>query len=132
MALCLQWGKGWSEGQPQARGRSPRPSPRPSPRTRGEGDAARIMPDRPVPDFLSRLDILLNPTVAGQVFVNGVSLSAIYILVALGFTLLFGIMRVVNFAHGEFAMLGAFAFYHLTKDLNWSWMIALPLGVIGV
>ena len=85
-----------------------------------------------MPEFLSRLDILLNPTVAGQVFVNGVSLSAIYILVALGFTLLFGIMRVVNFAHGEFAMLGAFAFYHLTKDLNWPWMIALPLGVIGV
>lgn len=85
-----------------------------------------------MPDFLSRLDILLNPTVAGQVFVNGVSLSAIYILVALGFTLLFGIMRVVNFAHGEFAMLGAFAYYHLTKDLGWSWLVALPLGVIGV
>jgi len=85
-----------------------------------------------VPDFLSRLDILLNPTVAGQVFVNGVSLSAIYILVALGFTLLFGIMRVVNFAHGEFAMLDAFAYYHLTKDLGWSWLVALPLGVIGV
>ena len=43
-------------------------------------------------------------------------LSAIYILVALGFTLLFGIMRVVNFAHGEFAMLGAFALFHLIKD----------------
>lgn len=85
-----------------------------------------------MPEFLSRFDILLNPTVAGQVFVNGVSLSAIYILVALGFTLLFGIMRVVNFAHGEFAMLGAFAYYHLTKDLGWPWLVALPIGVIGV
>jgi branched-chain amino acid transport system permease protein len=85
-----------------------------------------------VPDFLSRLDILLNPTVLGQVIVNGISLSAIYILVALGFTLLFGIMRVVNFAHGEFAMLGAFAYYHLTKDLSLHWTIALPIGVIGV
>lgn len=83
-------------------------------------------------DIFSRLDILLNPTVLGQVVVNGISLSAIYILVALGFTLLFGIMRVVNFAHGEFAMLGAFAFYHLTKDLSIPWMIALPVGVIGV
>ncbi len=73
-----------------------------------------------------------NATILGQVFVNGVSLSAIYILVALGFTLLFGIMRVVNFAHGEFAMLGAFALYHLMKDLHWPWLIALPLGVIGV
>src|SRR5688572_24622477 len=85
-----------------------------------------------VSDLLSRLDILLNPTVLGQVVVNGISLSAIYILVALGFTLLFGIMRVVNFAHGEFAMLGAFAFYHLTKDLNWPWMVALPGAVVGV
>lgn len=83
-------------------------------------------------ELLSRLDILTNPTVLGQVIVNGISLSAIYILVALGFTLLFGIMRVVNFAHGEFAMLGAFAYYHLTKDANLPWMIALPLGVIGV
>ena len=83
-------------------------------------------------EFLSRFEILANPTVLGQVLVNGIGLSAIYILVALGFTLLFGIMRVVNFAHGEFAMLGAFAYYHLTKDLSWPWMIALPVGVIGV
>lgn len=75
---------------------------------------------------------MLNVTILGQVFVNGVSLSAIYILVALGFTLLFGIMRVVNFAHGEFAMLGAFALFHLIKDLHWPWLIALPVGVIGV
>jgi branched-chain amino acid transport system permease protein len=75
---------------------------------------------------------MLNVTILGQVFVNGVSLSAIYILVALGFTLLFGIMRVVNFAHGEFAMLGAFALYHLMKDLHWPWLIALPVGVLGV
>ena len=68
----------------------------------------------------------------GQVVMNGVSLSAIYILVALGFTLLFGIMRVVNFAHGEFAMLGAFALYHLMTDWELPWLIALPLGVLGV
>ena len=75
---------------------------------------------------------MLNATILGQVFVNGVSLSAIYILVALGFTLLFGIMRVVNFAHGEFAMLGAFALFYLMKTLEWHWAFALPVGVIGV
>jgi len=75
---------------------------------------------------------MLNITILGQVLVNGISLSAIYILVALGFTLLFGIMRVVNFAHGEFAMLGAFALYHLMKDLHWPWVIALPAAVIGI
>jgi len=75
---------------------------------------------------------VLNATILGQVVVNGISLSAIYILVALGFTLLFGIMRVVNFAHGEFAMLGAFALYHLMRDAHLPWLIALPLGVLGV
>ena len=73
---------------------------------------------------------MFNATILGQVFVNGVSLSAIYILVALGFTLLFGIMRVVNFAHGEFAMLGAFALFYLMKTLQWHWVFALPIGVI--
>jgi branched-chain amino acid transport system permease protein len=75
---------------------------------------------------------VFNATILGQVFVNGVSLSAIYIMVALGFTLLFGIMRVVNFAHGEFAMLGAFALFHLMKDWHWHWLIAVPAGVIAV
>jgi branched-chain amino acid transport system permease protein len=75
---------------------------------------------------------MFNITLLGQVLVNGISLSAIYILVALGFTLLFGIMRVVNFAHGEFAMLGAFALYHLMKDMHWPWLIALPAGVLLV
>jgi len=75
---------------------------------------------------------LLNITILGQVVVNGISLSAIYILVALGFTLLFGIMRVVNFAHGDFAMLGAFALYYLMKDAQLPWLVALPVGVVGV
>jgi branched-chain amino acid transport system permease protein len=75
---------------------------------------------------------MLNAAILGQVVINGISLSAIYVLVALGFTLLFGIMRVVNFAHGEFAMLGAFALYHLMKDLHWPWLIALPVGVVSV
>jgi branched-chain amino acid transport system permease protein len=53
---------------------------------------------------------MFTPIVLTQIAVNGAGLSAIYILVALGFTLLFGIMRVVNFAHGAFAMLGGYAF----------------------
>jgi len=75
---------------------------------------------------------MLNATILGQVVVNGISLSAIYILVALGFTLLFGIMRVVNFAHGEFAMLGGFALYYLYGQWEIPWLIALPLGAIIV
>jgi branched-chain amino acid transport system permease protein len=63
---------------------------------------------------------------------NGVSLSAIYILVALGFTLVFGIMRVVNFAHGEFAMLGGFGLLFLLDRAGLPYWFALPLAAVLV
>lgn len=74
----------------------------------------------------------MNVTLLAQVVVNGACLSAIYVLVALGFTLLFGIMRVVNFAHGEFAMLGGFALYYLYGKYGIPWLIAVPLSAVIV
>jgi branched-chain amino acid transport system permease protein len=67
-----------------------------------------------------------------QILVTGVSLSAVYVLVALGFTLIFGIMRVVNFAHGEFAMLGGFALFYLLGAAHLPYWLALPLAAIVV
>ena len=43
-----------------------------------------------------------------QSLINGVILGTLYLLMAIGFTLAFGVMRIVNFAHGEFYMVGAF------------------------
>jgi branched-chain amino acid transport system permease protein len=68
----------------------------------------------------------------GQAFVNGLSLSAIYVLVALGFTLLFGIMRVVNFAHGAFAMLGGYALYYLYGMFKLPYPVAVLASALGV
>jgi len=51
-----------------------------------------------------------------QVLLNGLSLAAIYVFVALGFTLLFGIMKVVNFAHGAFVVLGGYALFNLMSN----------------
>lgn len=45
----------------------------------------------------------------GQALTNGLIIGLLYLLMAIGFTLVFGVMRIVNFAHGEFYMLGAFA-----------------------
>ena len=42
---------------------------------------------------------------------NGLSLGAIYAFIALGYTMVYGIVRLINFAHGEFFMAGAFAGY---------------------
>lgn len=68
---------------------------------------------------------MFTPLVLTQIAVNGAGLSAIYILVALGFTLLFGIMRVVNFAHGAFAMLGGYALYVLFGQVGLPYPVAL-------
>jgi branched-chain amino acid transport system permease protein len=71
---------------------------------------------------------VLSPVILGQVLINGLSLSAIYVLIALGFTLLFGIMRVVNFAHGAFAMLGGYALFYLYGVFKLPYALAVPLG----
>jgi branched-chain amino acid transport system permease protein len=70
--------------------------------------------------------------ILSQVFLNGLNLSAIYILMALGFTLIFGIMRIVNFAHGEFAMLGGFTMYYLLQAAPITPLLALPLAAAAV
>ena len=70
--------------------------------------------------------------VLSQIALNGITLSAIYILVALGFTLIFGVMRIVNFAHGEFVMLGGFALLFFYSALNLNFFIALPLAAVAV
>lgn len=75
---------------------------------------------------------MLSVPVLGQILVNGISLSAIYILVSLGFTLLFGIMRVVNFAHGAFAMLGGYALYYIYGQFGVPYLIAAPVAAFTV
>lgn len=46
-----------------------------------------------------------------QQIVNGLQLGAIYALIALGYTMVYGIVRLINFAHGDFFMVGAYAAY---------------------
>jgi branched-chain amino acid transport system permease protein len=52
-----------------------------------------------------------------QQFINGLSLGAIYALIALGYTMVYGVLRLINFAHGDVYMLGAFAGYYLANSL---------------
>ena len=64
-----------------------------------------------------------------QQLTNGVVLGSIYALSALGFTLIFGAARVVNFAYGEMMMLGAFVTLSLMNLLNLNFFVALPLAM---
>lgn len=56
-------------------------------------------------------------TLLSQIF-NGLSLSSVLLLVGLGLSITFGIMGVINFAHGEFLMVGAYVVYVLQMLLN--------------
>lgn len=73
----------------------------------------------------------MGSTIA-QILVNGLTSGAFYVLMALGFTLIFGILRLVNFAHGEFYMLGAFGVYHLTTQLGVNYFAALGASALMV
>lgn len=67
----------------------------------------------------------------GQATINGLIVGLLYLLMAIGFTLVFGIMRMVNFAHGEFYMLGGFAAYFLTTALGLPFLMAVALTFFG-
>ncbi len=72
--------------------------------------------------------------------INGVIFGLIYALIALGLTVVFSIMRVVNFSHGEFYMLGGYALYALTAGavtlfsipLVLPTIVGLPLAMVAV
>ena len=61
----------------------------------------------------------------GQALTNGLIIGLLYLLMAIGFTLVFGVMRVVNFAHGEFYMLGAFLAYVCVTRLQLPFLAAV-------
>lgn len=71
--------------------------------------------------------------IVSQLF-NGLSLSSILLMVAIGLSITFGIMGVINFAHGEFLMMGAYTTYILQKaipgDAGVAFLIALPLAFV--
>ena len=61
---------------------------------------------------------------------NGVTLAALYFIVASGFTLIFGMMRVVNLAHGSLYLIGAYIGYDVASVTGY-WLPALFGGAIG-
>ena len=54
-----------------------------------------------------------------QQLINGLVLGSIYALVALGYTMVYGIMQLINFAHGEVVMIGAMVASQFTSARNW-------------
>ncbi len=63
---------------------------------------------------------------------NGLTLGSLYALVALGLTLTFGVARMVNFAHGEFFMIGAYLFWIFQMQLKIPYLPAAGLTVLAM
>ena len=66
-----------------------------------------------------------------DLFVNGLIIGLFYALMAVGLSMIFGILKVVNFAHGEFYMVGAYTYTLVSLMLGVSPWLALPLAALA-
>ncbi len=64
-----------------------------------------------------------------QQLINGISLGSIYALIALGYTMIYGIIKLINFAHGDIYMLGAYFGFFATTQLGLSFIPAIILSM---
>ncbi|WP_238368222.1 branched-chain amino acid ABC transporter permease [Mesobacterium pallidum] len=71
------------------------------------------------------MTLLLN------ILVDGIAYGMILFMIAVGLSVTMGLMRVVNLAHGGFALLGGTFAHWLGSDLGWPFWLALPLAVLG-
>ncbi|WP_293026474.1 branched-chain amino acid ABC transporter permease [Pandoraea sp.] len=67
-----------------------------------------------------------------QILANGVLLGGLYALMALGLALVWGVLNIVNLAHGSFIMLGAYAGYYLFTKLGVDPFVALPISMVSL
>lgn len=62
--------------------------------------------------------------------INSLNVGSIYALIALGYTMVYGIVRLINFAHGEILMIGAFSGYYFSTSLGLSFIPTLVLSML--
>jgi branched-chain amino acid transport system permease protein len=75
------------------------------------------------------MNVVVTPAMIGQVLVSGVLAGALYALVALGLALIFGVMRVINIAHGPLLMLGAYVTWFLYNQAGMNPFLAVPVAM---
>ena len=62
--------------------------------------------------------------------INGISLGSIYAIIALGYTMVYGIARMLNFAHGDIIMVGGFAIFTAVSTMGLPPLIGILIGVV--
>lgn len=65
-----------------------------------------------------------------QQMVNGISLGSIYALIALGYTMVYGIIKLINFAHGDIYMVGAFIGYGMIQNVGLGLIPAIVISML--
>jgi branched-chain amino acid transport system permease protein len=72
---------------------------------------------------------MFNTSYIFQQIFNGIVLGSIYALLALGMAIIYGILGLINFAHGALITVGAFCFYFLFSVFHWSFILVLFLAI---
>src|SRR6516162_8681187 len=68
-------------------------------------------------------------TVIFQQAINGIVLGSLYVLVALGLTLIYGVLVQINFAHADVVTIGAFAAYFFTLNFGGSYLVSIAVAL---
>src|ERR1700759_3789608 len=70
-------------------------------------------------------------TIVIQQVINGVVLGSLYVLVALGLTLVYGVLVQINFAHADIVTLGAFCAYFFMQDLGGGYIPSIAIALVA-
>ncbi|MEM5789577.1 MAG: branched-chain amino acid ABC transporter permease, partial [Syntrophobacteraceae bacterium] len=70
-------------------------------------------------------------TIFFQQLINGLSLGSLYALVAIGYTMVYGILRLINFAHGDLLMVAAYAAIYGIALFAIPWYFSFPLAILS-
>ena len=73
----------------------------------------------------------MTATIVAQQAINGIVLGSLYVLVALGLTLIYGVLVQINFAHADFVTLGAFAAYFFMHLLGGNYFVSIARRARG-
>jgi branched-chain amino acid transport system permease protein len=65
-----------------------------------------------------------------ELVIRGLAMGLVYALMGLGLVLLNGVMRIINFAHGEFYMIGGYLAYYIITLAGWPFYLAVPAAMI--
>jgi branched-chain amino acid transport system permease protein len=71
---------------------------------------------------------MFDLTLLVQQLINGLSMGSLYALIAIGYTMVYGILRLINFAHGDLLMVAAYAGVMGVGLFSWPWPVAFGLA----